>query len=118
MTAAPHRTTLAQALAGRDDDHERELVAAIITAIADVARVTDANAIAIRTGETASALTSVLATVLAMSPQAARSPTAIRATVDALGKRLRRRLAAAERDPLTQDFLHRVFRDGDVGGSA
>jgi hypothetical protein len=38
--------------------------------------------------------------------------------VDELGKRLRRRIAAAEDDSALQEFLRRVFRGTDVEGSA
>jgi hypothetical protein len=112
------RTPYERAVNGYDDEHERALVDAIMTAIADVSMVTDANAVVIRTGETASALLTVLAGVLAMSPAAARSPTAIRRTCDELHKRLRRRVVHATADPELQSFLARVFRGTDVEGSA
>jgi hypothetical protein len=96
MTAA--RTSYGCAIEGYDDEFERALVDAIMTAITQASMVTDANACVIRTGETASALVTVLAGMLAMSPAAARSPTAIRKTIDELGKRLRRNVA---RQPLT-----------------
>ena len=113
------RTTYARAAAGYDADFERKLIEAITTAIGEASIITDANVMAIRTGETASALLSVLAAVLAMSPAVTRSPTAIRKTIDELGKRLRRRVAQAERNADMQDFLRRVFRgDDDVGGHA
>jgi hypothetical protein len=51
---------------------------------------------------TASALT--LATILAMSPAAARSPTPIRKTFDELGKRLCRRVAEARPIPSYENF--------------
>src|SRR5262245_36316774 len=50
-------------------------------------------------GEMASALITVLAAALAMSPTAVRSPTAMRHTCEEIGKRLRSRVAAAERNP-------------------
>jgi hypothetical protein len=48
----------------------------------------------LRTGATASALLTVLAITLAMSPPVVRSPTTLRRTVDRLAKLLRRRVAA------------------------
>jgi hypothetical protein len=98
--------------------HERTLVDAITKAIFETSMVTDANVMALRTGETASALMTCLACVLAMSPAAARSPTALRRTVDELGKRLRRRVAYAEADEDLRDFLRRVFNGTDIEGSA
>ena len=117
MTAAS-RTTYAEAARGYSDEFERNLVAAITQAIGEASLVTDCPVMAIRTGETASALLSVLAAVLAMSPAAVRSPTALRKTIDELGKRLRRRVAAAQADQDVQDFARRCFRGSDVGGRA
>jgi hypothetical protein len=112
MTATYQRAT-----ASYDEAHERELVDAIMIAIAETSRVSDANAMVIRTGEAASALVSCLAAVLALSPSAARSPTAMRKAVDELGKRLRRRVAAAQASEEVQAFGRRVFRGNDVGGN-
>lgn len=113
-----HRTSYGRAAVGYDDDFERQLVEVITNAIAKASLVSDANAMVIRTGETAAALTTVLAAVLAMSPAVMRSPTAIRHTIDDLHKRLRRRVAAGERSGEMQGFLRRAFRGGDVGGNA
>jgi hypothetical protein len=112
------RFTYARAAAGYDAEHEQQLLAAITAAIVETSRVADANVIALRTGEIASALLTALAGILAMSPAATRSPTAMRKMVDELGKRLRRRIAAAEDDSALQEFLRRVFRGTDVEGSA
>jgi hypothetical protein len=112
------RTTYARAAAGYDADHERALMAAILRAIADASKVTDADAMVLRTGEAASALLTCLAGVLAMSPSAVRSPAAVRQTIDVLGKRLRSRLAEAERNPEMQDFLRCVFHGTDTNGTA
>jgi hypothetical protein len=59
-------------------------------------------------------------TMLALSPSAPRSPTAIRELTDRLRKRLIRAAARAAADPATQDFLARVFRSDDAerGGRA
>jgi hypothetical protein len=69
----------------------------------------------LRTGELCGALTTLLVTTLAMSPAATRSPTQIRKTLDELGRRLRRRIAAAEADPGVADFVSRCFHGGDGG---
>jgi hypothetical protein len=53
-----------------------------------------------------------------MSPAATRSPTAIRRTIDDLGKRLRRQIAAAEASEDLQEFISRTFRGNDVEGTA
>lgn len=108
-------TAYARAVAGYDVDFERHLAEAITTAIAKASLADDANVLMLRTGETTSALLTVLAGTLALSPAATRSPSAVRKTLDQLGKRLRQRIAAAERDPATQDFLRRTFH-GDHGG--
>jgi hypothetical protein len=114
-----HRqTTFAKAAAGYDPEHEQALLTAITTAIFEASVVSDANAIVIRTGEAAQALLTVLAGILAMSPWAARSPVALRKTVDVLGKNLRRKVSAAEQNADMQDFRRRTFRDGGAEGTA
>jgi hypothetical protein len=107
------RTSYARATAGFDEAHERQLVEALTAAVVETSRASDCDAVLLRTGEIASALLTVLAGTLAMSPASVRSPTAIRRTVD----ELRRRITQAERDPELQDFMRRCFRD-DVGGHA
>jgi hypothetical protein len=74
----------------------------------------------IRTGEISAALTSVLAAVLALSPSAVRSPSAIREISEQVRKKLLRQVHAAERDPTLQDFLSRTFNhtDRERGGRA
>jgi hypothetical protein len=110
--------TYARAASGYDDQHEAELLAAIMAAIAEASRVSDADALVVRTGEAASALLSALAFVLALSPSATRSPTAQRRMLEELGKRLRRRVAAAQGDDDVRAFARRCFRSNDVGGRA
>ena len=112
------RPSYQRAIAAYDDAHERALLDAIVTAIAETSRVSDCNVIVLRTGEAASALISALAFILAASPSAVRSPTGIRKTMDELGEQLRRRVAAAEANLEAQDLVRRAFRSGDVGGSA
>jgi hypothetical protein len=111
-------TTYAKATLEYDAEHERALLEAITEAIFEASRVSDCNAVVIRTGEAAQALLTALACVLAMSPSAVRSPTAIRRTVDELGKRLRRRVASAEQSTDLKDFVRRSFWNTDEGGNA
>jgi len=111
-------TTLARATLEYDAKHERTLMEAVTTAIFNASKVSDCNAVVIRTGEAASALTTVLANILALSPSACRSPTAIRKSVDDIGKRLRRRIAAAEKDADLKEFIRRSFWGNDTEGNA
>jgi hypothetical protein len=111
-----HSTTYAQATLEYDAEHERALLDAIVQAIFATSRVSDCDAIILRTAEAAEALSTALAGVLALSPGVTRSPTALRRTVDDLGKRLRTRVAAAEKSAAVQDFVRRSFRGTDTGG--
>ena len=52
------------------------------------------------------------------SPSATPSPTSIRKTIDDFGKRLRRRIAAAESNEAVEEFLRHCLRGTDVGGNA
>jgi len=110
------RTDYARATAGYDEAFERALVDVITTAIAEASRVTDAPIMVLRTGEIASALLTCLASTLALSPAATRSPTATRKLMDELRRRLllRIRQGQAEADA----FRARVFNGTDVGGAA
>jgi hypothetical protein len=112
-------TDFERAVAGYDEAFERELANMIVDAIGQASLIAEPRTMLIRTNETANALASVLALVLAMSPAACRSPTAIRKITDALGKKLRRRVAAAEADRDLQEMLKgRFFHGTDVGGRA
>ena len=111
-------TTYAKAVLEYDEEHERALLDAITQAIFETSRVSDANAIVVRTGEATQALLTALACILAMSPSVTRSPAAIRKTVDDLGKRLRRRVAAVEQSPDLKDVVRRSFWKTDEGGNA
>ena len=107
--------TFARATLEYDAEHERALLEAITEAIFEASRVSDCNAVVIRTGGAAQALLTVLA---GMSPSVTRSPAAIRKTVDDLGKRLRRRVASSEQSPDLGDFVRRSFWNADEGGNA
>jgi hypothetical protein len=85
---------LERAQAGYDVAFERELAEAIIGAIADASMID--GIIVIRTGEMASALTTVLACALALSPAAVRSPKAIREVANAVRRKLLTRVRQAE----------------------
>jgi hypothetical protein len=99
------QTSFARANLEYDKAHECALMEAITTAMFEASKVSDCNAIVIRTGEAAEALLTVLAGTLAMSPSATRSPTAIRKTVEEIGKRLR--VAAAEQSADLTEFVRR-----------
>jgi hypothetical protein len=105
------RTTYAQTMRGYDPDFEHALVKKILTTVAQASMVTEANAMAITTGETINALTTALALAIVMSPCATASPTALRGMTEHIGKRLRRLVTSARDDSDVQDFLHRCFRD-------
>jgi hypothetical protein len=109
------QTTYDRTTSAYDKDHERALMEAITRTIFETSA---ADAIVIRTAECAQAPVIVLAGVLAMSPAATPSPTAIRRTIDDLGKRLRRQIAAAEASEDLQEFISRTFRGNDVEGTA
>ena len=114
-----HRSgTFARATAGYDTEHERALMESITAAIFEASMVSDANAIVVRTAETAEAVLTVLAGILAMSPAVTRSPTALRSHIDELGKRLHRKVSAAEQDSDLQEFLRQTFRNGGTEGNA
>ena len=112
------QTTFARATLEYDAEHERALMEAITQAIFDASKVSDCNAVVIRTGEAAQALLTALACVLAMSPSATRSPSALRKTCDDFSKSLRRKVSATEQNLDLQEFMRRTFRDGRTEGNA
>ena len=112
------QNTYDRATSAYDKDHERALMEAITRTIFETSAVSDADAIVIRTAGCTQALVIVLAGVLAMSTAATRSPTAIRRTIDDLGKRPRRQIAAAEASEDLQEFISRTFRGNDVEATA
>src|SRR6476469_6285409 len=110
--------TFAKATLEYDAEHERALLEAITEAIFEASRVSDCNAVVIRTGEAAQALLTALACVLAMSPSATRSPSALRKTCDDFSKSLRRKVGAAEQNSDLQEFMCRTFSGSDTEGTA
>ena len=112
MTGTPY----AKAVLEYDEAHERALLDAIKQAIFETSRVSDANAIVVRTGEATQALLTALACILAMSPSVTRSPTS--KLGDDIVKRLCRKVAVAEQSPDLKNFVRRSFWGNDEGGHA
>lgn len=110
------RATYERAQRGYDAEHERELLKAITEAVLATSRLSDVDAVALRTGEATQALLTALACVLAMSA-ATRSPTATRKTIDDFGKSLRRRIFSAKQSEDLQDFMRRTFNGGPEGNA-
>jgi hypothetical protein len=109
---------LERAMAGFDPAFERKLAAALVRTIADQSMIDGVRVI--RTGEAAAALTTVLASILALSPASTRSRAAIRKTADGFRRKLAANVRAAEGSPDFYDFKARCFRDDDQerGGRA
>jgi hypothetical protein len=109
---------LEAALAAYDERHERKLADALVRAIADQSMVD--NVMVIRTGEAAAALTTALASILALSPASTRSRAAIKQTAEAFRRKLAAKVRAAEGSPDFYEFKRRTFQDGDSdrGGNA
>ena len=74
----------------------------------------------LRLGEIAGALTTILASTLALSPSCARSPRAIREVAEQFRRKLLARVRAAEGNADFHDFKSRCFHEGDRerGGNA
>jgi hypothetical protein len=108
----PRHRTYAGASEGYDEQFERLLADAIITAIAEQSRVDDVNAIVLRTGEMVAALTTVLGTALTLCPDT-HVPSRLRAMVEQIGKQLRRDVARAKAKGLGDAFLGGSSRWGE-----
>ena len=67
----------------------------------------------LRTGETAAALIGALASVLALSPQAAHSSDAIKQISRSFRRNLQSQVRVATRDPHLHDVLRRTFNHTD-----
>ena len=91
------RPTYARAVAGYDQEFRERLAKAIMSTIAHENMVADANVMAIRTSETADALTDILCTVLTIVP-AMSIPSKLRETAERLAKRIRRDVGKARAD--------------------
>ena len=109
-----------RARAGYDDAHEEALVEAITRAVFAASVISEPPVTVLRTGELTNALLTVLATAIALSPSAVRSPAAIRKTTNSLWRRLLKRVAAARANADFGDFESNCFRhdDSERGGHA
>jgi hypothetical protein len=107
------RTSYAHAAAGYDPEFEQILADAITETIAKASLVTDANVMAIRTGETAAALVFVLEMVMGLSP-AMDTPSELRKFAEHTAKRLRKNISRLRADP---EFGAEIF-GARRGGSA
>jgi hypothetical protein len=105
------RTSFARAAAGYDDEFRKRLADAIAIAIAETSLVTDANVIAIRTGETADALIDCLITVLSLSPHY-DVPSHLREFAEYLAKKIRRDVARYRANPPPEAERIFGFRNG------
>jgi len=99
MNVETSRTSWARAVAGYDDDFRRHL-----DAIAKTSLVTDANVMAIRTGETLEALISCLIATAALTPQFA----------DNTAKRIRLEVDKARAEGLGEDFIFSARWEGNA----
>lgn len=119
-TAGADTPKLERALAGFDQVFEERLTEAIMTAIADASRIDDC--LVIRTGESAAALVTVLASMMALSPASTRSWAAIKQVADGFRRKLAAKVRAAEREPAFADLKARAFStdaaDRERGGNA
>jgi hypothetical protein len=100
-----------RAMAAYDEGHERKLADAVIRTIADQSMID--GVMVLRTGESAAALVTALASILALSPSCARSRAAIRKTSEAFRKKLAANVRAAEQSPDLYELKRRAFHDGD-----
>jgi hypothetical protein len=105
------RTSFARAAAGYDDEFRKRLADALFTAIAETSLVTDANVMAIRTGETRDALVDCLITVMAMSPHY-DVPSHLREFAEHLAKKIRRDVTRLRADPPPEAERIFGFRNG------
>ena len=88
-----------------DEEHERALLDAINQAIVDVSTTADGRLI-IRNSETASALVTSLAAIVAMSDAATSSEDTIDQIVVGIAADLRDKVASAAADPEWRDLVH------------
>jgi hypothetical protein len=106
-TTSQGKPALERALAGFDQAFEQRLTEAIMTAIVDASRIDDC--LVIRTGESAAALVTVLASMMALSPSSTRTRAAIKQVGDSVRRKLLARVRQAERDPMFADLKRRAF---------
>jgi hypothetical protein len=104
MSSGFPRTTWARATCEYDEDFKRDLIAEIVNAITKASLCTDANVMAIRTGETLEALTSCMIAFAAMSPHF-DVPSHLREFAENTAKRIRREVAKARAEGFGEDFI-------------
>jgi hypothetical protein len=113
---------LPKARAGYDRAFEERLLERTVETIVAESMLDDGvgKVLVLRTGETAAALISALASVLALSPPAAHSGDAIKQTSRSFHRKLHSQVRQATRDPQLHDFLRRTFNytDRTRGGRA
>jgi hypothetical protein len=110
------RRELERALAGFDEAFEQRLLGRIVEAIAAESMLDNGDGkpvLALRLGETAQALTTALACVLALSPASAHNDAAIKQTSQSFRRKLRARVNYARHDPDLHEFLRRSFNYSD-----
>jgi hypothetical protein len=113
-----HRTYKQACAEHYDEAFEVDLLVALSRCIAETSRVSDANAVCLRTGETCSALLTCIAGVLALSPAVAGSPAILHRAIERFQRELHQRLGAALTDAEVGRFRRHVFSAGDVAGHA
>jgi hypothetical protein len=102
---------LERAQAAFDPAFQAELADVITRAIVDASMID--NVLVIRTGESAAALVTILASILALSPASTRSRAAIKKTADAVRRKLQARVRAAEGSPDLYELKRRAFSNDD-----
>jgi hypothetical protein len=110
MTAEFPRTTWARASRDYDEAFKHAPISEIVNAIAKASIVTDANVMAIRTGETTEALIICLRS-MSMSPHF-DVPSHLREFAETLSKRVRREVARARAEGFGEDFIFGARRGG------
>jgi hypothetical protein len=107
---------LRKALEGFDEAFERRLLDRITQAIVEASMLEGVDGrpvLALRLGETAQALTTALALVLALSPASAHNDAAIKQTSQSFRRKLRARVNHARGNPDLHEFLRRSFNASD-----
>ena len=112
---------LRRAISGLDPAFEQRMLEEFTATIARVSMIADGNGgtvLCLRLAETSSALTTCLASLMALSPQAALNEQAIAETARRFRHALHRKVGVAKRAPGTHEFLQRSFHTGQEGGRA
>jgi hypothetical protein len=110
------REDLARAIAGFDEAFEQRLLDRITQTIVAESMIDDGAGkpvLALRLGETAQALTTALACVLALSPASAHNAHAIKQTSQSFRRKLSARVQHARHNPDLHEFLRRSFNYSD-----